>query len=299
MLRIAVNGLSPDALLATGQRLHRAIVEFCDSPGPEDPVWQSAEAIAFFNPTSTHAAAIEIALSGGKHVLAVARAGLRADQLGRLSALARKQSVLLAVKNPDHALPSRRLIRQQIDDGKLGDIGLVRIQRSERPDSAANGDVNDISAALVGDLETALRIVGRGPDTVYAVRRSIELSAAAHGDTLHVHLGFSSGAMALLTMTTALPAGDSHQSLSVIASTGAAYSDGHQNRQLLFGGGPATAPQAEEGDVAAVLIDEFATASQNASRANDRLQSWSVLGKLVDAVKQSLAAEQAVCMEVQ
>ena len=44
------------------------------------------------------------------------------------------------VINPDRFLPSRQLIRQQIEAGKLGEVGLIRIHRWEHNDSGVGWD---------------------------------------------------------------------------------------------------------------------------------------------------------------
>jgi predicted dehydrogenase len=294
MLRIAVNGRSADGLHMAAPRLHRALVEFCERVAPEDPVWQSADAVAFLDAELAPPDVVETALSAGKHVLTVTRTGFPEDVLHRLSSVAREQSVLLAVENPDHAVPSRRLIRQQIEADKLGVPGLVRIQRCQP--AAGKPPSVGLPAELIGDLETAVRLVGRNPDTVYAVRR-IPDSGPPSGECLHVHLGFPGGAMALVSFSTALPPGDGHQSLSVICQTGAAYADGHQNRQLLLAGGPATAPLAEEGDATAFLLEEFVTATENLAAMDERLNCWRRLARLVAAVEESLATHQAFPVE--
>lgn len=297
MLRIAVTGIAADDLDRIGLRLHAAQVEHCDAFAPENPVCNSADALAFLHADRSQIDGMEAAIRSGKHVLAVTTDGFPADSLDRLASLAREHHALLAIENPDHSLPSRRLIRQHIDSGKLGDVGLVRITRCQPAPATQTPDGSQVPSSLIGDLETATWIIGRSPDTAYAVRRSIAQPSGPSGDFLQVQLGFPFGGMALVSMSTALPSGDAHHSLSVIASTGAAYSDEHQNRQLLFAGGPASAPVADEGDSTAALLDEFAAAAQSPDEPNERLRSWQQLTRIVEAVERSLATQQAVSLE--
>ncbi len=146
------------------------------------------------------------------------------------------------MQNPDRLLPSRQLIRRQLDAGKLGDVGLVRIHRWEpRPSQRTS---SGLPPSLWRDLDLALWLVGQSPTKVYA----LQTDGGSLGRTVQVHLGFSGGAMALIGYSDQLPAGDGYQSLTVIGSAGAAYADDHQNRQLVFRGGIAQAVRAEECD---------------------------------------------------
>ena len=104
--------------------------------------------------------------------------------------------------------------------------------------------------------------------------------------------------MGLVTETTAVPAGDASEALSVIAFSGAAYADDHQNRQLLLGGGLATAPHVDDGDALAVLLDEFAVRAQNSSTPTDSLDTWRRISALMNAVEQSADSQQAITLEL-
>ena len=101
----------------------------------------------------------------------------------------------------------------------------------------------------------------------------------------------------MITNTTAVPGNDAYDALSVIAFSGAAYSDDHQNRQLLFGGA-ATAPPADEGDALAFLLDEFAANVQSSVDPADSLGRWRQLAMIADAVERSAASQQAVTLEL-
>ncbi len=144
----------------------------------------------------------------------------------------------VVVVNPDRFLPSRQLIRQQLDAGKLGDVGLVRVHRWEPNLSHDDGG---LPTGLLRDLDLVLWLVGKLPDAIHAVEQS-----DSSGKSIQLHLGFPGGAMALIDFSSQLPNGDGYQSLSVIGSAGAAYDDDHQNMQLVFRGGQAQAVRAEE-----------------------------------------------------
>lgn len=159
--------------------------------------------------------------------------------------------------NPDRFLPSRQLIRQQLDAGKLGAVGLVRVHRWEPtveqiinlPGLEGQVDdlpheVNGLPTGLLRDLDLVLWLVGQSPNAIHALEQSD--AANSRGRSIQMHLGFPSGAMALIDYSNQLPDGDGSQSLSVIGSSGAAYADDHQNMQLVYRGGRPQAVRAEE-----------------------------------------------------
>src|SRR5207302_4894678 len=129
---------------------------------------------------------------------------LSLNELDDLAGLARQKGVQLVIVNPDHFLPSRRLIRQQLDAGKLGEPGLVRIHRWEpaAPDS---------NRPLVRDLELAAWLVGKPPSLVYALGQGALDENAPGGRFVHVQLGFPGGATALIDHAECLPAGAGYQ----------------------------------------------------------------------------------------
>lgn len=203
------------------------------------------------------------------------------------------------VVNPDRFLPSRQLIRQQLDTGKLGEVGLIRVHRwqpmsSPGPrglgDSCSTSESTDpqggglLDEALLRDLDLVLWLVGKLPDAIHAVEQS-----DASGRFVQVHLGFPGGAMALIDFTNRLPAGDGYQSLSVIGSAGAAYADDHQNMQLVFRGGRPQAVRAEEtGRRHAAAVQEQIESLQAGHGVAACVAEWQSVLKVADAVRQAM-----------
>ena len=191
--------------------------------------------------------------------------------------------------NPDRFLPSRQLIRQQLESGKLGDVGLVRVHRWEPSDSASADDIHGLPASLLRDLDVVLWLVGKAPDAIYAVEHTESTHNDSRGRFLQVHLSFPGGAMALLDFAGRLPPGDGYQSLSVIGSAGAAYADDHQNMQLVFRGGRPQAVRAEEtGRRHSALVQEFVEALQAGGDVSKHFAEWENVLKVAEAVRQSL-----------
>jgi predicted dehydrogenase len=263
MMRLAVNGVEDATRRKIADRLRGAVLSVDEA---------DCDAAVFLGPVP--ADRVERLLAADKPVL-LAGETPPAEALDRLAATGR-----LAIVNPDRSLPSRRLIRQQLDAGKLGEVGLVRLHRWE-PAAAKGG--------LLRDLDLVLYFVGKLPERAYAVEA---------GPFVQVHLGFPGGGMALLDHFTALPPGDGYASLSVIGSTGAAYADDHHNSQLLYQGGPARAVRTGEGNRYLVgLLEEFAAALRTGRDLSASVADWRRLLSVSDAVSKSLASRQAVALE--
>ncbi len=225
-------------------------------------------------------AAIERCLSGGAHVVLTAPSPLLGPTLDRLAAVARQAGVQLGLLNPDRYLPSRRLIRAQLDAGKLGDPGLVRIHRW-----LPAGGARDLH---LRDLDVAIWLIGRAPDVVYALDTDC---------SRQLHLGFPGGAMALLDVAT-LPAGDGYRLLHLIGSRGAAYADDQQNTQLLYRGGAARALLVDEGAAALRgLARDAAAALAAGGDLSCTLAEWRRVAGVAAAARRSIETREAVTLE--
>ena len=246
------------------------------------------EAIAFLDPASASAEAIHPFLSAGKHVVAVSELCPLETDLEALSAAARESGAQLSLVNADRYLPSRQLIRQQLDAGKLGEPGLVRIH-----DWQPSNDASPSYHSLVRSLDIAGWLMGKLPELAYTV----ESAGAAHdrGRFVQVHLGFPGGGMTLINFSNRLPPGDAYHSLSVIGSTGAAYADDHQNMQLLYRGGQAQAVRTGEGSKHfAALVQDFADALAAGRDLSPSVHSWRNVLAVAAAVRRSLESRSAI-----
>jgi predicted dehydrogenase len=226
-------------------------------------------------------------LRAGIAVLLVAELCPGALALEVLANEARRAAVQFEAVNPDRYRPSRQLIRKQLD-GPLGAAGLVRLHRWQP--AGKTPEVEELPEPLIRDLDTTLWLTGRKPNRVYAVEQK-----GAAGRFVQVHLGFPNGAMALLDFEGRLPAGDGYESLCVIAASGAAYSDDHQNTQLVYRGGSPQALRTEEysGQLAAVA-QEFVDALRE-NRAFPA-PNWKDAFEVAEAVAKALASERAVAL---
>jgi predicted dehydrogenase len=227
-------------------------------------------------------------LRAGVHVLFVAEPCPSALALEVLFREAQRAGVKLAVVNPDRYSPSRQLICKQLG-GPLGEAGLVRLHRWQPAGTVP--EVAGLPEPLIRDLDSTLWLAGQKPNRVFAIEQK-----EGAGWFVQVHLGFPHGGMALLDFDSRLPAGDGYQSLSVIAASGAAYADDHQNTQLLYRGGNALAIRTEErAGQFAEMAQEFVNALKEGGDwvAND----WKLVFAIADAAGKSLASGKAVALE--
>jgi predicted dehydrogenase len=225
----------------------------------------------------SHDVEIERYLQAGKHVLLSPDAGFSRDRLQTYTGLAKEANARFTVANPERHRPSVQLIRQQLDAGKLGEPGLIRVHRWEPEDRKGK---------LLRDLDLVLWYMGKPPNVVYAVQHL-------------VHLGFPGGAMALLECTDRVPAGDGYYSLSLIGANGAAYSDDHQNIQLVYRGGSPKAIGAAESLVQwSSLLQAFADSvmAYDSNRV-EAFPTWLDVLTVSEAVQESLRSKQAVALK--
>ena len=194
------------------------------------------------------------AVRHGKHVLLELPPAADAARLPALGEQCAAADVCLMVGGTLRFLPSQQVLKQRLDSGKLGELGLLRAHRWHADAGGGTGSVPDWQDLAAPYLDLANWLFDDRPERVYA--------RAAGSDYVQIHLGFRAGGMALIDVSAGLPPGDGYQSVSVIGSTGAGYADDHHNRALLFAGGNPAARNPGEGnhDLAGELA-EFAAAA--------------------------------------
>jgi len=284
VLPFVVHTTDESAWRDAGKRLHRARL-VADTPHAEAP-----QAEVFDGAESVELAAIERAVAAGRHVLVAAEPCLSRAALTAVADAARRRGVLFAMVHPDRFLPSRRLIRKQLD-ATLGSTELVRSRRWEnRVGPASLG----LASALVGEIAQAAWLFGRPVRSVFALQ-TLERRA------IQVQLGFAPG-MALVDYCDALPCtgAAAYRSLSVIGSRGSAQIDDHTNQQLAFIGGsrPTAVPVGEGVGHLAAMLDDFAQAVAERRDLSACLTDALDTIAAVDAVLQSLGSGEPVSPEV-
>ena len=187
----------------------------------------------------------------GKHVLLELPPAAGAGALAALGEQCAGHGVGLMIGGTLRFLPSQQVLKQRLDSGQLGELGLLRAHRWHAGAGSGAG-WHDLAVPY---LDLANWLFGNRPERVYA--------RAAGADYVQIHLGFRAGGMALIDVSAGLPPGDGYRSVSVIGSAGAGYADDHHNRALLFGGGDPAARDPGEGnhDLAGELIEFGAAAA--------------------------------------
>lgn len=281
-------------------RLRDATISCCVDFNGCDKLPEACSAVVVLGRIAVDFAAIENLLRGGRSVLLAFEPCCSWDVLQRLMDTAGRAGVQFSVVNADRYLPSRLVIRNQIPK-KLGEIGLVRIHRWQSRGCGSATACGDLPGPLVADLDLAVWLAGKLPNRVFSLQRRAtdarEQTSAAMGRFLQVHLGFPEG-MALIDFDNQLPEGGDYCSLSVIGSTGAAYADDHQNRQLLFRRGPPQAVCTGEGTkYFAEIVQEFVAALAANRDVSATVTTWRTVFTIADAVNESLESGQAVSFE--
>ena len=234
---------------------------------------QPCDAVAYLSAPAGGLGEVEQTLAGGAHVLLSTNIGMPWDAARTLTQRAEASPGRLTWGNPDRYLPSRQLIRQQLDAGKLGPPGLIRIHRWSPLD------------LLLCDLDLVQWYFGKPANLVYAFENA--------GCT-QAHLGFAGGGMALIDAARGLPAGDRYYSLSLIGASGAAHADDHANTQLLYQGGAPRALRVDEGVTSwTALLQAFVDSLRNDAPAQSTAD-WHAVWNTAAAVAQALQTGQSI-----
>jgi hypothetical protein len=169
--------------------------------------------------------------------------------------------------NPERYHPKHQLIRQQLDAGRLGEPGLLRLHRWEA------------APLRLRDLDLVHWYFGKAPNLVYAT---------ANPSCTQIHLGFPGGGMALLDYATRLPNGDTYYSMSLIGAHGAVYADDHVSMQLAYQGGSPRAIRSSD------AIAQWTTMLQAFATGSESYSTWHDVLAVNDAIEQSLRTKQSV-----
>lgn len=297
MIRLAVSGDEARWQMVS-VRLRGGSINCSLGTADSHRVPEACDAVLLVTPSPQAAGLIEQALADGKHVLLASPTELLPGELESFSASAQRAGVQFAVVNPDRYLPSRQLLRQQLDAGKLGRPGLIRMYRWEPTPASSATTSQSLPSPLLIDLDLAVWLMGLRPNVVFATETRRTTVGQEGGRTIQVHLGFPDGPMALIGYSSALPPGDDYRSLSVMGSAGAAYADDHQNMQMIYRGHHPQALRAEEGIRPLVnLTQDFVDALEAKRDLSSGLAEWLRVRTIARAVEQSLSSRQAISME--
>lgn len=239
------------------------------------------------------------AARAGKHVLVESPLALSTHAADEAIAACRQADVRLMVGHSTRFQPSQQAVKQTLDEGKLGEPGLVRIHRWEPRGSAAwhkhvKNEASTLVPHLADDIDLACWLMGKLPMQIYAAGRRPS-STNAPNDYVQLHLGFPSSGMALIDYSMALAEGAGYFSLSLIGASGAAYFDDHHNTQLVFRGGDPDGLLTDQGQGHLIAqLREFAAAVTESREPAITGEEGSAAIQIAEAAAESLAAGRAV-----
>ena len=243
----------------------------------------------------TRATLVKKAAEAGKHAMVAPPLGLSVSETEEAITACSASGVRLMVANPARHEPRERLIKQTLDDGRLGAPGLLRVHRwTAAGECGADGLT---TADLVSEIDLSHWLFGSAAATVYAVGRRLGSPESGRPDFVQLHLGFQDGGMAVIGYAATLPAGDGYTSVSMVGSTGGVHGDDAHNVNLVYGGGPPAAMRIGygHGHVLALLqefVDSIAEGREPDNRGSDALAAIQV----AEAARESMASGRAACL---
>ncbi len=293
MIRLAVCGIDESRVDEIARRIRGATISHVDHA-----VEANCDAVACFGAAAPEISFIKSTVQAGRHMLIATDVMPPLAELKSIFDQGHSRNVQIRFENPDHGLPSRRLIFDELRGSKLGRFGLIRSHRWSSAPGLRSADTFHLPAPLFRDLELILWLTEQAPSVVYSIERPAQ-SDDARG-TIHVHLGFADGGMVLMDYADCLLPGDGYQSLSTICANGAMYADDHQNRQLAYRGGTAQATPTDEGLAPLVtLIQQFVTDLATRSPIESGLARWEQTVALAATIRQSLNRGSSVVIDSQ
>jgi predicted dehydrogenase len=221
------------------------------------------------------------AIAAGKHVLVAAPAADSIEETESLLRAAEEAGVFLAVGGLPGNTPANRVILDRLSSGKLGEPGLLRVH-------CWSGESNrSLVSKLYGHIDLVIRFFASSPAELYCVARGDQ-------SYLQAHLGFAGGGMAVLDFSDRLPAGQGYDSLSLVGSSGAAYSDDHHNSHLLFTGGHPAALIDNSGDGVLFEVQRFVDAVAGEETPPSDSEAILTVHRVLDAIGRSSESHQVL-----
>lgn len=306
MLRLALPTLDDAIQTAVAARLHGGVV--VPQAAAQIGLWLDTHHAYGSNSlcdASDPLASIAADLSAGRSACVATSLVSTPQQLNELLHAARSGDARLLVVNPELFRPSRQLLTDQLARGLFGSVGLVRIHIWDTAGPAVlapHANIDNLGfrfpARLHEAVDAALCLLDSAPNCVSATANCDENTTVgrAPGDNLLIHLGFSSGAMALIDWAL-LPAGATeYQALSVIAAHGAVYADDESNYQHGLQANGVEAWRANEQLRTLVNLAQFALSSCEGERDEAaHVAQWRRTQATIADVTRALASGDSVC----
>lgn len=244
-------------------------------------------------PTSMHFELAMSALDAGCHLLVEKPVSDDHDNAERLIQHAKDKQRLLAVGHIERFNPAVIALKQQIEQGALGDIMALHNTRV----GPFHGRIMDVGIVLdlgVHDVDLITMLMGTRPETVFAsaMRRQMD-----HEDHAMLHLGFANGSAGTIELSWHAPyrkrtiqiSGTRHYAqVDLIHQTLTLYDEDADARQLLPRPVPVTKAEPlklELENVVAAVVD----GAEPACRAEDSVFALHVCRAALDSASNNEA----------
>ena len=158
----------------------------------EDVFASNVDAVVIATPVSTHFELARAALLHGKHVLVEKPLTADVAEAEELVALARQQQRILMVGHTFQYSPAVRELRQLIQDGELGRIYCIEIERLNL--GLYRSDIDVIWDLAPHDASILLALLGESPTRTHAHAHG-HLQSTIY-DVAHINLEFATGTTA-------------------------------------------------------------------------------------------------------
>ena len=275
-----------DSAIALGASAARSIDDLLDSRGDD------VDAVFVRSDPGARAGLIKKTAEAGKHVMAAPPLGLSAPEAQETVAACEASGVRLMVANPSRHMPREQLIKESLDDGRLGSPGLLRVHRwAAAGECGAHGLT---LADLVGEIDLSHWLFGARAATIYGVGRRLGNPTGDRPDFVQLHLGFPGGGMALIDYAATLPPGDGYTSVSLIGSGGGVHGDDAHNVNLAYRGGLPAATRTGYGcGHGLALLQEFVDSIQEDREPDNTGRDGLAAIMVAEAARESMASGRA------
>jgi predicted dehydrogenase len=269
----------------------------------EDVFESDVDAVVIATPVSTHFELARKALLHGKHVLVEKPLTADVAEAEELVALARRQNRILMVGHTFQYSPAVRELRQLIQDGELGNIYCIEIERLNL--GLYRSDIDVIWDLAPHDASILLALLGESP---------IGTTAHAHGhlhskiyDIAHINLEFPSGTTAHIHVSWLHP--DKVRKVTVIGDKRMAIYDDTNPAEMLkifnkgadvgvdpivsYRYGAITIPHIEWSEPLRLECEDFARAIRTGEQPAANGEVGLEVVKMLTAAQESLRARKA------
>ena len=269
----------------------------------EDVFTSNVDAVVIATPVATHFELARTALLHGKHVLVEKPLTASVAEAEELVALARCQNRILMVGHTFQYSPAIRELRQLIQDGELGAIYCIEIERLNL--GLYRSDIDVIWDLAPHDASILLALLGQEP---------VRATAHAHGhlqpsvyDIAHINLEYATGTTAHIHVSWLHP--DKVRKVTVIGDKRMAIYDDTNPAEMLkifnkgaevgidpvvsYRFGAITIPHIEWAEPLRLECEDFAHAIRSGQQPEANGEVGLQVVKMLTAAQESLRARKA------